>query len=165
MPRKAQAEPMPRRSLAWVSSSKRSRQRPAGLAQSAVRPATPENSVPTAARRSPKRAGHAPSATRPATLASSAATAAQANPSKESSKTKRPSIGWSFFMRLRVLPEPYKKINHPVGWSIYLAGALGLEPRKTVLETVVMPFHHAPNLVSKRIIAKRVTDCQTNCTI
>ncbi len=52
-----------------------------------------------------------------------------------------------------------KKIHHPFGWYIYLAGALGLEPRKTVLETVVMPFHHAPKCVCGTFCEARMQYC------
>ena len=49
-----------------------------------------------------------------------------------------------FLTRLLVFTVQRKKTNHPVGWLSYLAGALGLEPRRTVLETAMLPLHHAP---------------------
>ena len=43
-----------------------------------------------------------------------------------------------------LLPLPYKK--NPPGWvGFFLAGAEGLEPSRTVLETAMLPLHHAPN--------------------
>ena len=38
----------------------------------------------------------------------------------------------------------YKKKNQFLSKLVLLAGALGLEPRTKVLETHVLPLHHAP---------------------
>ena len=40
-----------------------------------------------------------------------------------------------------------EKNTHLVGWMLFLVGILGLEPRMTGPESVVLPLHHIPMLL------------------
>lgn len=43
--------------------------------------------------------------------------------------------------------DSFALIHFRVAYFLHLAGAPGFEPGKAVLETAVIPFHHAPNII------------------
>ena len=51
-----------------------------------------------------------------------------------------------------------EKNTHLVGWMLFLVGILGLEPRMTGPESVVLPLHHIP--ISFAIILFPDCDCK-----
>ena len=64
------------------------------------------------------------------------------------------------FLNVASSPTRFKQKKWPPnGWSFLLAGALGLEPRRTVLETAMLPLHHAPMMMLRWLFKVRMQYC------